>query len=108
MSELDTINKIRGLGFFAGIVERQGREPLCSKCISYALSLEVARQALAGVKDTKEAGDFEGVLREAAEIINSAKVAEEPIKQRKVSACQLPDKACFVKKSRRLFLAESD
>lgn len=112
MDKAETINRVRALGFMAGVIERQGREPLCSQCISYALTVDVTREALESVQASMDQAEldkgFEKVFMEAAGTIKAAKAPDDPIKQRKTGKCKLPDKACFVKKSRRIFLYFTD
>jgi len=108
MDEKDLINRIRGIGFMAGVLERQSHEPLCSKCISYAITLEESLDALKELKESHSPGsvpsEFKTVLLEADRIIMTLEVPSDPEKQRKAGRCHLPDKACFVKKARMLFL----
>jgi len=108
VNETEIINRIRGLGFMAGVLERQSREPLCSKCISYAITVEESREALKDIQESLSSGnvreDFDQVLKEASGTILGVPVPSEPVKQRKEGNCQLPDKTCLVKKSRKLFL----
>jgi len=108
MDKSALINRIRGLGFMAGVLERQSREPLCSKCISYAITVEESREALKDVQGSLSSGnvseDFDKVLKEASGTIMGVAVPSEPIRQRKDGNCQLPEKACFVKRSRKIFL----
>lgn len=106
--ETETINRIRGLGFMAGVLERQSREPLCSRCISYALTVNESREALNELKTSLSShgtpSEFEPVLDEASKTIMGVPVPAEPEKQRKLGRCQLPEKACFVKRARKIFL----
>jgi len=108
MMEIEIINRIRGLGFMAGVLERQSREPLCSRCISYALTVDESREALEELNASLSSGGppsgFEPVLTEASETIMGVPVPAEPEKQRKAGRCQLPEKACFVKRARKIFL----
>jgi len=106
--ESDIINRIRGLGFMAGVLQRQSREPLCSKCISYAMTVEESREALKDIQESLSSGTvpngFDTVLKDASGTIMGVPVPSEPVRQRKEGDCQLPEKACFVKKSRKIFL----
>lgn len=93
----------------AGVIERQGKEPLCSQCISFALTVEETVKMLdafdASVDKESIPVEFAPTLNEASAIIRAAKVPHDPQRQRKIGACSLPDKACFVKKVKMFFLA---
>lgn len=108
MDKTETLSRVRALGFMAGVLDRQGHEPLCSKCISLALTIEATRQALKSVQKEMDKSalnsDFEVMFKEATDTIMSAKSPEDPIKQRKIGMCKLPEKTCLVKKSRKMFL----
>ena len=93
----------------AGVLERQSREPLCGKCISYALTVKEAREALRDLTETLSsdndaASEFRSVLKEASATILGVPVPKDPQRQRKTGQCRLPDKACFIKRARMLFL----
>ena len=93
----------------AGVLERQSREPLCGNCISYALTVEESREALRDLTETLSSdndapAEFRSVLKEASATILGVPVPSEPQKQRKTGQCRLPEKACFVKRARMLFL----
>lgn len=108
MDEEEIINRIRGLGFMAGVLERQSQEPLCSSCISYAITLEESLDAASELKgavfpDTLPA-EFGSLFLGAFETITSLTIPAEPEKQRKSGRCHFPDKACFVKRARKVFL----
>ena len=92
----------------AGVLARQSKEPLCSECVSYAITLEEAKEASTNIKTLSSEGDvpeeFQMVLDESVATISALNIPDNPVKQRKLGRCRLPDKACFVKKSRMIFL----
>jgi len=104
----DPAAAVRGLGFVAGVLERQGHDPLCRECKSYALVVETAREA--ALKIEAEAGTLENslaaLMHDAMAIIASASMAADPKPQRKIGACKLRDGKCFVKYVRAFALPE--
>jgi hypothetical protein len=108
MDEKEAVNRIRGLGFMAGVLEQQGKEPLCSRCISYAITINESRDAITELKGLVAPDlvpkKFDRLFQEADKAIMALSVPAEPERQRKSGRCHLPDKACFVKKARMLFL----
>jgi len=108
MNEKDIVNRVRGLGFMAGVLENQGHEPLCLRCISYAITVEETREALQEIRELVSTAslpeEFVPVLRRAEESIVALSVPGEPERQRKIGRCHFPDNSCFVKKARMIFL----
>jgi hypothetical protein len=101
-----TTNIVRGLGFMAGVLKQQQKEPLCGSCISFVVTTESMREAIA---DFEKSGasvpqEFKEVYDDAVQIIRTIEVPVAPIKQRKIGTCTFPDKACYLKRIRKFFL----
>lgn len=108
MDDIETLARVRGMGFMAGVLSQQSHEPLCSQCISYGLTLGRAREALDelghSLKGQELPSGFSETFESSSKLIKEAQAPENPVKQRKEGHCKLPDKACFVKKSARMFM----
>ncbi len=103
MSQKDDITLVRGIGFVAGILRSQQNDPLCRKCKSYRVTTERAKKALEAMPEMPEGSEFGKMLSDARSFISSLELIEEPVPQRKVGACNFPDKKCAVKHAYKVF-----
>lgn len=107
MPEQRDVNQVRGFGYMAGILGKHRREPLCRKCKSFAMTAGAVKESLSsfdGSPGSKALSqEMMKLYSEAKKIIAGLEMPAEPVPQRKLGKCSLPDKECFLQHSMAFF-----
>ncbi|MCS7149230.1 MAG: hypothetical protein N2Z40_01765 [Caldimicrobium sp.] len=109
------INKIRAFYFMAGVLAHQERDYRCSVCKSrkevFEELIEEFEDFKMGIGNIEEMPEIlRSLINKTIETLESLKLPERPIPQRKEGACHFPDKECLIKECMDIFedLVEED
>jgi len=101
MSDVQDLAYIRGINYVAGVLRGQQADPRCRVCKSYRVTTERAKEAIKAIPTVP--AEFADTTASAKAFIESLQLVAEPVPQRKVGGCQLPDNKCAVKHAYRFF-----
>jgi hypothetical protein len=101
MTDVHALAYVRGVNYVAGVLRGQQADPRCRVCKSYRVTAERAKEAARSIPDAPE--EFTLAAADAKVFIDTLELVAEPIPQRKVGGCQLPDNKCAVKHAYRFF-----
>jgi hypothetical protein len=101
MTDVQQLAYIRGINYVAGVLKGQQADPRCRVCKSYRVTTERAKEATGLIPPVPE--EFMQATADAKVFIDTLELVADPIPQRKVGGCQLPDGKCAVKHAFRFF-----
>jgi len=101
MSDVQDLAYIRGVNYVAGVLRGQQADPRCRVCKSYRVTTERAKEAAKSTPTVPE--EFMQATADAKVFIETLELVADPIPQRKVGGCQLPENKCAVKHAYRFF-----
>ena len=102
---MEVMNQARGYTYLFGLLKNQQADPYCRSCNSFINTLTAAREDLAKFEaqyagEIKNLpGEFAHVFAEAKSGIAAMKQPENPLGQKKLGNCKLPEGVCFTKSS---------
>lgn len=107
MAQDAVVNIIRGIGFMAGVLQRQQNEYLCGNCRGYYKTVKLMRERLGAVEGSIDHATLpEGIARllnDAREILKALMTPADPVPQRKLGNCRFPEGKCYIKHARKFY-----
>lgn len=101
------MNFARGLGYMAGVLVKHQNEPLCGKCRGLTKTADKVRERMNKFEQSSDKGnlpvDIQELYSGAKEAMYGLHLSDEPVPQKKLGNCNLPDRGCFVKYSMAFF-----
>jgi hypothetical protein len=95
------INYLRGVHFVFGVLNNQQDDPLCGNCLSFARTVEAAKEKFLSGEKTILKDDLPDEMRALfLDIYNmhtDIRIPDNPIGQKKAGSCKLPEGVCFSK-----------
>jgi hypothetical protein len=101
-------NEIRFYGFISGVLRQQQTDPICRECKAFGNTAVRMKEAMAQL----EAGlagqtgtvspEILSLLAAARVRLDSIKIAEGAVGQKKAGRCKMPEGICLVKLSKAL------
>lgn len=109
MTRDSMINQLRVFHFVSGVLSNQQNDPLCSKCLSFAKSVETVTnnfirfKTVFAAEKSSFSEDSRELFADVSEKLTYIRQPEEPVGQKKAGNCKLPEGVCLPKVAAAVF-----
>jgi hypothetical protein len=104
MNELE--NTIRFYNFISGVLLNQEKDPVCCRCKAFENTARRMKEGIAGLESLAAKPGFSvemlDSLKQTQESMESIRLREGSVGQKKAGLCRMPEGLCFVKLSKAI------